>query len=114
MTPSLSTLHPSSDNMPILLPSSEDIPSPSRDRSPGLNPQDYLNEDLTPRPLEEIYADPEVPSAPLTPLPFLESIWNSDMIVKFHDTSGRKSGAVVIVMVSGLIGMQQRLLVMFL
>jgi hypothetical protein len=66
------------------------MPSPSRDKSLGPTLQEDLTKDLTPRPLEEIYADPEVPAAPLTPLPFLESIWNSDMIVKFHDTSGRK------------------------
>jgi hypothetical protein len=49
------------------------------------------DEDLTPRPLDEIFAAQPMLPPPLLPLEPLEltSIWGSDMILKFHDEAGR-------------------------
>ena len=47
--------------------------------------------DLSPRPLDEIFAAQPMLPPPLPPLKPLElaSIWDSDMIHKFHDENGR-------------------------
>ena len=63
--------------------------------------------DLTPRPLDEIFAAHPMVPPPLPPLKplALMSIWDSDMIQKFR-------GAVATAKVSGMSAMPQRPLVM--
>ncbi len=64
----------------------------------GLHPEESNDSDMTPRPLDEIYATPDeaavaevsVPLLPCLPPTALDNIWQSDMITKFHDVDGRK------------------------
>ena len=71
--------------------------------------------DLSPRPLDEIFAAQPMLPPPLPPLEPLEltSIWDSDMILKFHMMKMEdQSGAVATAKVSGMSTMPQRPLVM--
>jgi hypothetical protein len=54
---------------------------------------DYIPDDVTPRPLDDLYEQSEMPPPPEIQLPplVLNSIWDSDMMTKFlDDTTGRK------------------------
>lgn len=58
-----------------------------------MSPDDSNEGNLTPRPLDEIYDQDESTAAlmpPLLPDLSFKSIWDSDMIEKFYDPSGRK------------------------